>query len=128
MIILDTCALLWLAADQKKLSPKAKKAIEHNADSLFVSAITAFELAVKCRNGKLKLPLPTLDWYIQALDFHGIKELPVTGTIAVHAVQLPLLHNDPCDRMIIATAQMHTMKILTCDELIAQYKNIDLVW
>lgn len=128
MILLDTCVLLWLASDQKKLSVNAKKAIEQHAESLFVSAITAFEIALKVRNNKLKLQLPAMDWFSEALDFHGIHELPVTSSIAISSVQLPSLHNDPCDRMIIATAQMNAMKILTPDDLISQYKHTEVIW
>jgi len=128
MILLDTCTLLWLASDQKKLSSKAKKEIEKNARALFVSAITAFEIAIKCRNGKLELPLPSLDWFTEAIDFHGIREIPVTSSIAVSSVQLPPLHNDPCDRIIIATSQLNAMKIVTCDKLISQYENAEVIW
>ena len=128
MILLDTCTLLWLASDQKKLSSKAKKEIEKNARALFVSAITAFEIAIKCRNGKLELPLPSLDWFTEAIDFHGIREIPVTSSIAVSSVQLPPLHNDPCDRIIIATSQLNAMKIVTCDKLISQYESAEVIW
>ena len=128
MILLDTCTLLWLSSDQKKLSSKAKKEIEKNARSLFVSAITAFEIAIKCRNGKLELPLPSLDWFTEVVDFHGIREIPVTSSIAVSSVQLPPLHNDPCDRIIIATSQLNAMKIVTCDKLISQYENAEVIW
>lgn len=128
MILLDTCTLLWLASDQKKLSSKAKKEIEKNTRALFVSSITAFEIAIKCRNGKLELPLPSLDWFTEAIDFHGIHEIPVTSSIAVSSVQLPPLHNDPCDRIIIATSQLNAMKIVTCDKLISQYENAEVIW
>ena len=128
MILLDTCTFLWLAADQKKISKKAKDIIEKHADGLFVSAISAFEIAIKNRSGKLKLPIPVEDWFIETLDFHGLHELPVTSSIAVASVQLPPIHNDPCDRIIIATAQMNNMKICTCDKLISQYKEVSVVW
>ena len=128
MILLDTCALLWLSGDQKKLSDKAIETIVKNTDALFVSSITAFEIAIKCRNRKLKLGEPPLDWFKEALEFHGIRELPVTGSIAITSVQLPPLHNDPCDRIIIATAQINALKILTCDPHITQYKQSDVIW
>ncbi len=128
MILLDTCTLLWLASDQKKLSEIAKKEIKGNAQELFVSAISAFEIAIKYRSGRLKLPLAPGDWFSEALDFHGIREIPVTGRIAVASAQLPLLHNDPCDRIIIATAQLNAMKILTSDNLITSYHQATVIW
>jgi len=128
MLLLDTCTLLWLVSDQKQLSAQAIHEIGNNNHDLFVSAISAFEIAIKCRNKRLELPLPSLDWFAEALDFHGIREIPVTGSIAVSAVQLPPLHNDPCDRIIIATALLNAMKIVTCDTLISQYEGVEVVW
>jgi PIN domain nuclease of toxin-antitoxin system len=128
MFLLDTCTLLWLAADQKKLSLNAKKVIKNNSQELFVSAISAFELAIKSRSGKLKLPLSPLDWFSEALDFHGIRETPITSSIAIFSVQLPLLHSDPCDRLIIATAHLNSMKIITGDALITRYEQANVIW
>ena len=128
MVILDTCTLLWLAADQGRLSTAARGAIERHSAALFVSAITAFEIAVKCRRGRLELPLPAMDWFTKALDFHGVHELAVTSHIAVASVQLPPLHSDPCDRMIIATAARSGLKIIPCDTLISQYDEADMIW
>ena len=128
MILLDTCVLLWLTSDQDKFSAKAIETIKKNADALFVSSITAFEIAIKCRNGQLALKFPVLEWFSEALISHGIKEIEVTGSIAISSVLLPPLHNDPCDRIIVATAQMNALKILTCDEHIKQYKQIEVIW
>ncbi len=128
MILLDTCTLLWLAADQTSLSPNAKEAIRLNSDSLFVSAISAFEIAVKNRRGKLELPMDAAAWFQMALKHHGIQEIGINSSIAISAVTLPPLHNDPCDRFIIATAPQNSMTIITSDNLIAQYKEIKVIW
>ena len=128
MLLLDTCTLLWLSSDQSQLSQAAKDSIKSHSDSLFVSAITAFEIAVKCKRGKLELPIPAQDWYEFALEFHGIRELPINGKVGLASVHLPDHHNDPCDRMIIATASLHQMKILTCDKHISQYNEAEVIW
>ena len=128
MLLLDTCTLIWLASDLDKLSGIAKNAIRRHAEELFVSAISAFEIAVKCRNGKLLLPQSPSEWFPGVIEFHGIREIPVSAAIAISSINLPQLHNDPCDRMIIATAQLHTMKIVTCDNLIRAYKEAVVVW
>ncbi len=128
MILLDTCALLWLAADQDKLSTSAKKAIRDHAGRLFVSSISAFEIAVKARRGKLELPMEAGAWFERALKHHGLTEVAIDGGIAARSVGLPPLHNDPCDRFIIATALHHDMAILTCDNLISQYEEIRVIW
>jgi PIN domain nuclease of toxin-antitoxin system len=128
MILLDTCALIWLAADQKELSEKAKDAIAANSTGLFVSSISAFEIALKSKRKKLELPMPALEWFGRILEFHGLKEVPLDSRIAAEAAQLPPLHNDPCDRFIIATALLNKMRIVTSDSLIQQYQDIKVVW
>jgi len=128
MVILDTCVLLWLASDQSKLSLGANKAIKAHSNALFVSAITGFEIAVKCREKKLTIPLPALDWFAEVLDFHGVRELPVTARIAMASVQLPRRHHDPCDRIIIATAAINGMKIISSDRLLSQYEQAEIIW
>jgi len=128
MLLLDTCSLLWLAADPSKLSPKARDSIRESADGLFMSSISAFEIAVKHRRGALRLPMEPSAWIAHALQHHGINELPVTCRIAALAVALPPIHNDPCDRMIVATAQVEALPILTPDSLIRAYPGIQVVW
>ncbi|MEW6358328.1 MAG: type II toxin-antitoxin system VapC family toxin [Planctomycetota bacterium] len=128
MVLLETCTLLWLAADQKKLSANARQIIRDHAGELFVSSISAFEIAIKARKGKLDLPMAAGAWFEQAIEFHGIHEIPVTASIAVRSVALPPLHNDPCDRFIIATAMENAMPILTPDPLIGQYDSVQVLW
>jgi len=126
--LLDTCVLLWLAAAPTKLSAAARKRLSQQRGRLFVSAISAFEIGVKHSRGKLELPLPPDEWYAQALEFHGLREIPVNGPIALRSTALPRLHADPCDRMIVATAQLQGMTLLTPDPLIQAYPDIEVVW
>lgn len=128
MIILDTCALLWLVGDQSKLSATAKQIIQKNADKLFVSVISAFEIGLKYRKNLLQLPFDADTWFSQAIVAHGITELPLTNDIAFCATSLPLLHNDPADRFIIATAIIKNFSILTPDSHIQAYPNIQCYW
>ncbi len=128
MLLLDTCTLLWLAADQSRLSENAKNAIRENIGSLFVSSISAFEIAVKARSRKLELPMNPGNWFEKVLNHHGLQELTINSSIAVRSVALPPLHNDPCDRFIIATALQNSMDLVTSDALIAQYKEVKVIW
>ncbi|MFW6164283.1 MAG: type II toxin-antitoxin system VapC family toxin [Planctomycetota bacterium] len=128
MLLLDTCAVLWLAGDQDTLSDAAKQAIAASAGSLFVSAITAFEMAHKHRQGKLTLPIVPDQWYPEALNTHGLAELPITGAISLGAVALPRIHRDPCDRLIVATALAEDLPIVTADETIPQYPGVHVIW
>lgn len=121
MILLDTCVLLWMASEPDRLSGPARQLLLKNADALFVSSISAFEIAVKARKKKLVLSLDPLRWFQRALEHHGIEEIVLNGELLVQSAQLPLHHNDPCDRIIVATAQIHGLKVLTPDPLIRQY-------
>ena len=127
-ILLDTCTLLFLAADQSRLSDRARAVISANADALYISAISAFEIGVKCRRGALTLPCAPGDWYSSALDLHGLVEIPVDGRCAIRATCLPPLHKDPADRIIVATAEHRGLTILTPDPLIRAYPDVRVEW
>ena len=128
MLLLDTCALLWLVAGGTSLSRAARDAIAAPSTRLFVSAITAFEIGVKHRRGALTLPVAPRLWYGRALAFHAVEEIAIDGRIAVRSTELPQLHADPCDRIIVATAQRDDLVILTPDPLIRSYPKTRTRW
>ncbi|MFN0076198.1 MAG: type II toxin-antitoxin system VapC family toxin [Prosthecobacter sp.] len=127
-LLLDTCAILWLARDPKRLGDAARQRVAARPESLYVSAISAFEIGVKHRKGKLDLDLSPEDWWKLAVQHHGLQVLPVTDTVALASTALPKLHADPCDRIIIATAAGMHADIVTSDYLIAQYPSASVVW
>ncbi|MBV6492202.1 MAG: hypothetical protein LDLANPLL_00193 [Turneriella sp.] len=128
MLLLDTCTLLWLVQDYTQLPLKVQNLIQKRSSSIFVSSISAFEIGIKYAKGKLKLPLKPDAWFEEALEFHGIQEIPADSKIMLSSTQLPPHHNDPADRIIVATAKIHACTILTPDTLIKKYKNIKVVW
>ena len=89
MYLLDTCTLLWLASDHSKLSQPALQALAEEETTLFVSAISAFELGIKHAKGALTLPMKPDRWYGEVLEFHGLHEIPVDGRIAARSTMLP---------------------------------------
>jgi PIN domain nuclease of toxin-antitoxin system len=112
---------LWLVGDQDKLSTTAIQAIRDNAGKIFVSAISAFEVGVKWKKGLLLMPLPSSEWFALDLASHGLTELPVTSRVATRAILLPDHHNDPADRILIATAIENHLMLLTPDKHILAY-------
>ena len=128
MILLDTCTFLWMVSEPPSISESAAKLIRRHSESLFLSAISAFEIGIKARKGQLELPSKIKEWFDEALEFHGVNELPVSLEIAFQSTQLPPLHRDPCDRMIIATSQIHELTLLTPDPLIRQYPDLKTIW
>ena len=119
-MILDTCALLWLASGDKKLSRAALKEI-NAAVAVYVSAISGFEIAIKAGKGKLKLPHPPQEWFEKVVAHHGLTVLPLELNVCIAAAELPPLHNDPCDRFIIGAAKLHDLTVVTGDEQFEQY-------
>ena len=127
-LLLDTCALLWLAEAPAKLSQKARALIASPTANLVVSAISAFEVGVKSRKGKLDLKHTPEDWWLIATTHHGICVIDVSDSIALASTALPAIHADPCDRIVIATAREIRATILTSDPLIAKYAEAAVVW
>jgi len=128
VILLDTHVLLWLVDKQQELSEGARAALARNAGNLFLSSITGFEIAVKVARRGLVLPRDPGAWIRDALRLHGIQEIPVTCEIGALAAGLPAIHRDPCDRIIIATARMHDLTILTKDATIPRYPDVKTLW
>jgi len=128
MLLLDTHALIWLATDLSQLTDTAKSAIRFHATELHVSAITALEISLLTKCGKLKWGKKPLSFFGRALKHHCVKEVPIDSGIAWQSAQLPQLHRDPFDRIIIATAQQHGMTILTKDRTIPTYPKTKVVW
>ena len=127
-MLLDTCTLIWLASDPRKLSNRASSQIKIYSNTLFISAISAFEIGVLVYRKKLLLPMPTAEWVSRTLDHHGIAEIPIDINISLSATELPRHHNDPFDRIIIATSVINTLQLLSPDKEIAKYSEARVVW
>ena len=119
-VILDTCALLWLAQGGGELSEAALQCID-TAPVVYVSAISGFEIGIKVQKGKLQLPTRPADWFAAVLAHHDIEVLSLALEVCLRATELPAIHADPCDRMIIATAQAYHFPVVTTDPIFAQY-------
>ncbi len=128
MTLLDTHAFVWLASDQNALSPAALGAIKKDRESLFISVVTCWEIALLHKKGRLLLPLPPNDFVEKAALHHGVQDLPLTREIAMDAVALPEIHNDPFDRILVAEALHHRCRLVTKDETILRYPDVRAVW
>lgn len=128
MILLDSCVLLWVASNPKALSQKAEAILEDQKEVLFVSAITAFEIGRKASRGLLTLPVALPEWFAGMLDRFQWQELPISAAIAARATLLPRIHNDPFDRLLVASAMEHGMSLLTPDAQIRRYPGVVTVW
>ncbi|PIU31117.1 MAG: PIN domain nuclease [Syntrophobacteraceae bacterium CG07_land_8_20_14_0_80_61_8] len=120
LMLLDTCALLWLAQGGGQLSPEALQQLAE-APFVYVSAISGFEIGIKHAKGKLELPMLPLPWFNAIVAHHDLQVLSLDADICIRSTQLPSVHHDPCDRMIVATAQKHHLRIVTADPIFAAY-------
>lgn len=119
-LLLDTCAVIWLATDASELSPRAKTTIDR-ADTVWVSAISAWEISLKVAHSALELPLPPQDWFNRTLDHHHLTLATLGVEVLIAANALPWHHRDPADRFIIATAQELGASVVTADRRFPLY-------
>ena len=124
-MLLDTCALIWLAMGGGQLTAKAKREIDEAA-AVYVSSISAFEIAYASARDKLNLPCNAERWYNEVLDNHSLTEVLLSSKIAIASTKLPMVHKDPCDRLIIATAQLENLPIVTTDRMFRNY-NVEII-
>ncbi len=124
-LLLDTHALLWFLAGHRRLSARARRAIENTRSTIFVSAVSGYELAYKQRLGQLEIQLVQ-----QLMDYvrrSGMVEIPVSLLHTLEAGGLPVEHKDPWDRVLVAQARLEDLTLVTKDEVLASY-GIRTLW
>ncbi len=130
MILLDTHALLWWSLDPQHLSPTAASTCRtmEQAGGAIASAISIWELAAKVKRGKLELPISIDDW-VRGIERDSIvRLLPVDTTTWIRTAALDWAHRDPADRVIVATAMLAGVPILTKDKAMHAQKHVECVW
>jgi PIN domain nuclease of toxin-antitoxin system len=120
-LLLDTQALLWWKEGSRRLGPRARRAVESGAATVHVSAVSAWEIAIKSRSGRLKLTERLEAWMPDRLERDGFLMLSVTVAHAVAVASLPDHHNDPFDRLLIAQARAEGLTVVTSDTAFDDY-------
>lgn len=127
MILLDTHIWLWWLHNPDRLSPTAIACIE-SEKVLLVSAISVWEISLKLSVGKLSLPLPINDWFIQAKMYPKFVIEPLNPWDAIASTQLPgNFHKDPADRILVAIARRYDIPLVTYDQKILSYPYVQTV-
>jgi PIN domain nuclease of toxin-antitoxin system len=119
-IIIDTHVLIWWLANDPQLGKKALKEIANTANAIFVSSATSWEISIKAKSGKLILPRPMQNMR-NIVYREGFYELPIILEHGNHAGQLPLIHKDPFDRMLITQSILEGHYLMTADNDIKKY-------
>ena len=133
MIVLDTHALIWWVNDDEQLSDRARKAIEKEISGedgqVFISTITAWEIALLVEKGRLTLTMDVKDWIDTVTAIEGVRFVPVDNEVAIQSVRLPgEFHPDPADRMIVALARRLSTVLITSDAKVQAYKHVKTIW
>ncbi|MBI4352313.1 MAG: type II toxin-antitoxin system VapC family toxin [Candidatus Omnitrophica bacterium] len=125
LILLDTHIWIWLVNDDKKIhSPKFLSRVNHAASkgAIRVSIISVWEVAVLEAKGRIVLPYSVLEWVQRALKAPGTMLEPLTPEVAINSTKIgPDFHEDPADRILVATAKSLGAALATCDARILSY-------
>lgn len=120
-MLVDSHVALWWLEDSESLGPQCAEMIAQ-ADEVYLSAVTPWELGIKRALGKLTMP----DGMAAALELGGFLPLAISVAHAERAPELPAHHRDPFDRMLVAQAQLEALTLATADRRLADYE-VDLV-
>lgn len=124
-ILLDTHIFVWLMNGNEQVSQKARNVITEcvqKEGSVFVSAISVWEIGMLVQKGRLTMKEPVLQWIQEALNAPYIQCAELTPEVMIESCQLPgEFHGDPADRMIVATSRVLNVPLLTKDERILAY-------
>ena len=126
-VLLDTHALLWLLAGDKRLSKTSRKVFLNIENRLYFSIASLWEICIKKSLGKISLKNKWLDTIQEEMKSNSIQWLPVEVSHCVKVIDLPFYHRDPFDRILIAQAMTEDMAILSSDSRLSAY-DIKCIW
>jgi PIN domain nuclease of toxin-antitoxin system len=119
--LLDTHTLLWWILDDPALTPAARETISETGNTILVSAVCAWELAIKFQLGRLPQAADLVSNFSNEVALEGFHVLPVTVEHGIRAGLLPGLHKDPFDRMLIAQSQAESAPIISNEAVFDAY-------
>jgi PIN domain nuclease of toxin-antitoxin system len=120
-LLLDTHIWLWWMLEPKKLPAQARDLIADRKNHISFSAASIWEIAIKYRLGKLKLPMPPGTYVPARLAAQHFEVLPINAVHASEVALLPDYHQDPFDRLLVVQAQLEGMTLLTADQELKPY-------
>ena len=128
-ILLDTCAVLWAILEPSRLSADAVHALKDSTSSVHVSPISVAEIACAVDRGRVTLTEHWKPWCRRHFAFNEWTTLPIDMDIVAEAYCLPPpFHDDPADRIIVATARVRNLHVVTGDRKILSYPHVLTVW
>ena len=131
MIILDTHVWIWWVSNPENLSLRARKLLDSalENDTILISSISTWEVALLVAKDRLKLTMEVADWINKSERLPCITFIPVDNAIAIKSASLPEpFHVDPADRIIVATSLIIGAPLVTKDKRIRNYPYVETVW
>ena len=125
--LIGTHTFLWWNLNDPQLSANARAFIANGANEVFLSAASAWEIAIKVARGRLTLPEPPGQYVAERMRLHRFSALPIELSHALEVYRLPDIHQDPFDRLLIAQCQLEDMPILSGDSKIGRYQ-VEVIW
>jgi PIN domain nuclease of toxin-antitoxin system len=120
-LLLDTHVFLWYITADPRLPESFRAATQDASNDVFLSSISVWEAVIKHGFGKLSLSALPATYLPKQRTAHGIAALPVDEGAMVHLAELPPIHRDPFDRLLIAQAKQHELTLMTVDQLFSAY-------
>ena len=125
--LLDTHALLWWISSSSQLSATARTILGNESNSLYLSAASTWEMAIKTKLGKLHIPEPLQSFIPKIMSEQYLKGLPVEHAHSAQVETLPLHHRDPFDRLLVAQAMTENLTLVSCDSALTPYP-VNVAW
>lgn len=125
--ILDTNAFLWWILDNPRLSRTAQNFIVDPDNTIYLSAVSGWEMAIKWSIGKLTLPAQPDIFVKQQLEINNFNPLPIQMAHGLYVHELPEIHKDPFDRLLIAQSKIENLLLISADSVFQKYP-VSLLW
>ena len=125
--LLDTHIFLWWNLGNPQLSDRVVGIISDGNNEIFLSAVSAWEIAIKVAKKKLTIPEEPVRFVPSRMQLHGFQPLPIQVHHATRVHDLPMHHTDPFDRLLIAQSQIESMPLISVDTDIRRYE-LEVIW
>jgi PIN domain nuclease of toxin-antitoxin system len=125
--LIDTHVFLWWNLGTQQLSDRVVDIISDGNNEIFLSAASAWEIAIKVAKKKLTIPEEPAQFVSSRMQYHGFQPLPVQIHHATGVYELPMYHTDPFDRLLIAQSRIESLPLLSADANIRRY-DLEVIW
>ena len=126
-LLLDTCTFIWLTSQPRRIPKSVRAELQNDSNSLYLSDVNILEICFKWSSGRLPLPTPPRRWCEDQADIWGLEWIGLKRSLVYRAAELPTIHVDPFDRLLVSTALEEDCTLVTPDPAIAKYP-VAVLW